>query len=303
MKNQRADSKSRLITPGLLRSWPLPAVHPQLGKEGRGNVLVIGGSAQIPGAVILAAVGALRAGAGRIQIATARSVAPHVGVAVPEACVIALSETRTGELGGSTHATRSALEEPLSNSDAVLLGPGMRGGTPASLALLAQARRARAEASLIVDAGALPGVAHSRGRNSARPLILTPHAGEMATLWGCDREQVLAQPLEIARRAAAHFQAVVALKGARTFVVAPDGRAYCNTAGNVGLGTSGSGDTLSGVIAGLCARGASALQAAVWGVFLHAKAGDLLARRIGALGFLARELLSEIPPLLVKMGR
>ena len=73
--------------------------------------------------------------------------------------------------------------------------------------------------------------------------------------------------------------------------------------GNIGLGTSGSGDTLSGVIAGLCARGATALQAAVWGVYLHAKAGDILARRIGALGFLARELLTEIPQLLVKIAR
>ncbi|HKO48552.1 MAG TPA: NAD(P)H-hydrate dehydratase, partial [Polyangiaceae bacterium] len=89
----------------------------------------------------------------------------------------------------------------------------------------------------------------------------------------------------------------------QTLIVAPDGVAYRNTAGNVGLGTSGSGDALSGVIAGLSARGATALQAAVWGVYLHAKAGELLARRIGALGFLARELLPEIPRLLVKMSR
>ncbi len=96
---------------------------------------------------------------------------------------------------------------------------------------------------------------------------------------------------------------MVALKGAQTFVVAPDGSAYRNTAGNVGLGTCGSGDALSGVIAGLTARGAPPLQAAVWGVYLHAKAGDILARRIGPLGFLARELLTEIPPLLVKHSR
>jgi len=300
VKSPRAGAKPRVITAALLRRWRLPQPHPQLGKDGRGNVLVIGGSAQVPGAVILAAVAALRAGAGRIQIATARSVAPHVAVTVPEACVIALAETRTGELGPGIH---SSLEEPLSTSDAVLLGPGMRVETRASLALLPQACRARAEATLIIDAGALAGVAHYRRSSKNRALILTPHAGEMATLWGCEREEVLAQPLEIARRAAAHFQAVVALKGAQTFVVAPDGSAYCNTAGNAGLGTSGSGDTLSGVIAGLCARGASALQAAVWGVFLHAKAGDLLARRIGALGFLARELSTEIPPLLVKMAR
>jgi len=107
----------------------------------------------------------------------------------------------------------------------------------------------------------------------------------------------------VARAAAAQLGLVITLKGAHTFVVAPDGTAFQNDAGNVGLGTSGSGDVLSGVIAGLCARGASALQAAVWGVYLHAKAGDRLARRIGPLGFLARELLGEIPQLLRKLAR
>ncbi|HYP75396.1 MAG TPA: NAD(P)H-hydrate dehydratase [Polyangiaceae bacterium] len=300
MKRGRTQEKPRLITAALLGRWPLPEVHPKLGKEGRGNVLVIGGSSRIPGAVILAAVGALRAGAGRIQIATARSVAPHVAVTVPEACVIGLTETRTGELGAGNSRV---LHDSLANSDAMLIGPGMRCETRASHALVAQARRVGSKASLIVDAGALSAVERFRSGRVGGELILTPHAGEMATLWGCDREEVLARPLEIARAAAARWNAVVALKGARTFVVAADGTAYCNTAGNVGLGTSGSGDALSGVIAGLCARGASALQAAVWGVFLHAKAGDLLARRIGALGFLARELLTEIPSLLVKIAR
>jgi ADP-dependent NAD(P)H-hydrate dehydratase len=297
---RRARARASLITPALLRRWPLPLAHPTLGKEGRGNVLVIGGSTRIPGAVILAAVAALRAGAGRVQIATARSVAPHVAVTVPEACVIGLAETRGGELGNGTFPD---LEESLSTSDAVLIGPGMRCETRASLSLLPQARRGQAEATLVIDAGALSAVAHYRRSSTTGALILTPHAGEMAALWDCDREEVLARPLEIARQAARHFNAVIALKGAHTFVVAPDGTAYYNTAGNAGLGTSGSGDALSGVIAGLCARGAPALQAAVWGVFLHAKAGDLLARRIGALGFLARELLPEIPALLVKMSR
>jgi ADP-dependent NAD(P)H-hydrate dehydratase len=91
---------------------------------------------------------------------------------------------------------------------------------------------------------------------------------------------------------------VVALKGARTFVVAPDGRTFDNVAGNIGLGTSGSGDTLSGVIAGLCARGADPLQATVWGVHAHAAAGDRLARRIAPVGYLARELLAEVPQVI-----
>jgi len=255
---------------------------------------------QVPGAVILAAVGALRAGAGRLQIATARSVAAQVAVTIPEALVIGLSETRNGELAARSCA---ALDESLAGSDAVLIGPGVRCETRATLALLPALRQPGASSPLIIDAGALSAVEHYRRSKDSGELILTPHAGEMATLWGCDRDEVLARPLEIAREAAARWNAVVALKGAHTFVVAPDGTAYCNTAGNIGLGTSGSGDTLSGVIAGLCARGATAVQAAVWGVFLHAKAGDLLARRIGPLGYLARELLIEIPPLLMKMAR
>jgi NAD(P)H-hydrate repair Nnr-like enzyme with NAD(P)H-hydrate dehydratase domain len=96
--------------------------------------------------------------------------------------------------------------------------------------------------------------------------------------------------------------AVVALKGRETLIAAPaSGNVYCNRAGNVGLATSGSGDTLSGVITGLAARGSTPFQAAVWGVYLHARAGDALARRMGSLGFLARELLAEIPPLMAKL--
>ena len=290
-----------LITAALLRQWPLPQVRPKLGKEGRGDVLVVGGSTQIPGAVMLAALGALRAGAGRLQIATARSVAAQVAVTVPEARVIGLPINRKGELAPGCNRI---LAREIEAADALLLGPGMC-DERAAVDLIRRCPRANDQAALIVDAAALRSFT---GRKPLRPsysgdVIATPHSGEMAELWGCSREQVIARPLQIAREAAARLNVVVALKGAQTFVVAPDGEAYRNTAGNVGLGTSGSGDTLSGVIAGLSARGATALQAAVWGVYLHAKAGDLLARRIGALGFLARELLNEIPQLMVRMAR
>lgn len=289
-----------LVSDALLRRWPLPRVHPKLGKEGRGAVLVVGGSAQIPGAVILAAVGALRAGAGKLQIATARSVAGHVAVTVPEARVIGLPETRTGELARGGHLR---LTHELEVANTVLVGPGMSDQRSAVDLVRHSARRCTS--TLLVDAGALHAFVGRKKLVAGRGIdvIATPHAGEMADLWGCSLEDVQAHPLELAREASAKLGVVLALKGAHTFVVAPDGTTYQNTAGNVGLGTSGSGDTLSGVIAGLSARGASALQAAVWGVYLHAKAGDILARRIGALGFLARELLVEIPPLLVRLGR
>jgi ADP-dependent NAD(P)H-hydrate dehydratase len=287
-----------LITPSLLHRWPLPELDGELGKESRGKVLVVGGSEQIPGGAMLAAIGALRAGAGTLQIATSKGVAPSIAIAVPEARVIGLRHDRAGELakGGERAIWKEAGE-----CDALLVGPGMV-APGAGVALISHWLGSDSQATLIVDAAPLSAFcSDKRPRRKGARVIITPHAGEMASLCGIDRDEVLANPCEIARVVAARLGAVVALKGASTYVVAPNGAAFKNTAGNIGLGTSGSGDTLSGVIAGLCARGADPLQATVWGVYLHARAGDVLARRIGPLGFLARELLSEIPPLLATL--
>jgi hydroxyethylthiazole kinase-like uncharacterized protein yjeF len=279
---------------------PLPEVDGALGKEGRGCVLVVGGSDQIPGATILAATAALRAGAGKLQIATSRRVAPWVAVAVPEARVIGLRPGRRGEL-----APRACdvLGAEVSTCNALLIGPGMMDGRGGAQ-LVRRCAGASDGPPLIVDAAALEAFSGRRRLSPAgRPsMVLTPHAGEMASLWRISKEDVLSDPMATAQAAAARLGAVVALKGAQTFVAAPDGTTFHNTAGNSGLGTSGSGDTLSGIIAGLCARGADPLRATVWGVYLHACAGDVLARRIGPYGFLARELLGEIPRLLARLG-
>jgi hydroxyethylthiazole kinase-like uncharacterized protein yjeF len=129
-------------------------------------------------------------------------------------------------------------------------------------------------------------------------VLLTPHAGEMAKLTGLTKDAVVADPAAVAARAARRWNAVVALKGSVTYVATPAGRLWCHQGGNVGLASSGSGDVLAGIIAGLAARGAALEQAAAWGVALHAHAGDRLAKRIGTLGFLAREIGAEIPGLL-----
>ena len=278
----------------------MPAIDSELGKEGRGAVLVIRGSAEIPGAPILSGLAALRAGAGKLQIATARTVALAAAVSVLEARVVGLPETRKGELAQGCEAR---LVHEIAACSALLVGPGMRSDS-AALGLIQHCFQRKTRPPLIVDAGGLCVFKGAKAlRASPSEVVITPHAGEMANLCGRTREQVLAEPLTIAREVASSLQVVVTLKGAETFIVAPDGTAYSNTAGNVGLGTSGSGDVLSGVIAGLCARGASALQAAAWGVYLHAKAGELLARQRGTLGFLARELLDPIPALLAKLSR
>jgi NAD(P)H-hydrate repair Nnr-like enzyme with NAD(P)H-hydrate dehydratase domain len=127
---------------------------------------------------------------------------------------------------------------------------------------------------------------------------MTPHAGEMAHLTGWTKEEICADPLAAALKAAALWKVVVVLKGAHTVIATPDGRAWRHHADTPGLATSGSGDTLAGILGGLAARGATALEAALWAVVLHAQAGVRLSLRLGPLGFLAREIAAEIPAVL-----
>jgi ADP-dependent NAD(P)H-hydrate dehydratase len=135
-------------------------------------------------------------------------------------------------------------------------------------------------------------------RRFEQRVILTPHAGEMAHLTGGDKQDLQADPQGCACRQAQAWHAVVALKGATSCIAAPDGRCWTHRAQAPGLGTSGSGDVLAGLIAGLAARGCPPEQAAVWGVALHARAGAALVRRNGTLGLLARELAAEVPALM-----
>jgi NAD(P)H-hydrate repair Nnr-like enzyme with NAD(P)H-hydrate dehydratase domain len=134
-----------------------------------------------------------------------------------------------------------------------------------------------------------------------RNVGMTPHAGEMAHLSGEEKENVQSDPGERALIAAKKWGAAVALKGACTWLATPDGRLWRHSRGNPGLATSGSGDVLAGLVAGLLARGAPVEQALAWGVALHARAGERLAARIGPLGFLARELPAEVPSLMATL--
>ncbi|WP_431856046.1 NAD(P)H-hydrate dehydratase [Azospirillum sp.] len=290
------------ITPHLLRTLPLPQPGADGDKEDRGRVLVIGGSTEVPGGALLAGTAALRAGAGKLQIATVRSVAPHLGLAVPEARVFGLPETPAG---GIDPAAAEQLIETAVLCDAVLLGPGMLDREAAAALTVALVKGLGSDPVLVIDAGSLPclGDVKDALRRRAGRTILTPHAGEMASLCGVGREAVEVDQPGTARRVAADFQAVVALKGPCTCIVAPDGRSWIYEDGNVGLATSGSGDTLAGVVAGLAARGVEPARAAIWGVHLHGEAGNRLARSRGPLGFLARELLAEIPALMAELGR
>jgi ADP-dependent NAD(P)H-hydrate dehydratase len=280
-----------------LRRWPLPALAEEGDKEDRGRVLVIGGSDEMPGAVMLAAMGVLRAGAGKVTIATHAAVAPLVAAAIPEARVIGLPG-RAGH--GFTHSSVRELRTLVQRFDVVLVGPGMQ-DEESTASLTTRLLTEPGDARWILDAYAMTACAAGGATTNPRVLV-TPHAGEMAHLTHANKDDVLAAPLEYARRAAKEWNAVVVLKGAVTFIASPERQAWRHEGGNVGLGISGSGDTLAGIIAGLAARGASLERAAVWGVALHARAGERLAKRIGTVGYLAREIVGEIPALLEELG-
>ncbi|RYZ71452.1 MAG: NAD(P)H-hydrate dehydratase [Lysobacteraceae bacterium] len=278
------------ITDGLLRRWPLPSLAGVAGKEDRGRVIVVGGSRQVPGGALLAGVAALRAGAGKLHIATAATAQTAMAIAVPEAKVSAVAE----DAGGNLARMERGLVSDLAAADAILVGPGLE-GCAASARLVAQVDAAR-RCPLVLDAGALDGFLALAPDPSRR--IITPHFGEMARLVGLPIEKVESGAARLARDLARESGSIVVLKSPRTFIAEPGGKCWVHEDGTVGLGTSGSGDVLAGLITGLLARGASAAQAAVWGVRLHGKAGERLATRQGPVGFLAREIAPEVPRLL-----
>lgn len=281
------------ITPAVLRAEKLPEHEGAGSKDARGAIFVVAGSVEVPGAALLAAVGALRAGAGKLKIATCRSVATALAIAVPEAMVLGLEET---EAGGIAPAAAERIIKAGARADAIVVGPGMMDPAACS-ALVAAVLDGVHETALVLDAGALAGLQDRPAalhRHAGR-VILTPHTGEMARLLGIPREEVEQDKLRHARDVAARFQCVVVMKGADTEVVSPQGEVWQFCGGTIGLATSGSGDTLAGVIGGLLARGAPPTRAAIWGVYLHGEAGARLVRRHRGIGFLARELLAEIP--------
>jgi hydroxyethylthiazole kinase-like uncharacterized protein yjeF len=296
----RAKKRGIAVTPALLRRWPLPAPSEEADKEARGAALIIGGTTETPGALLLAGVAALRAGAGKLQLAAPGTTAIALGVAIPEARVFSLPETSAGHL--DRHAGQRAAEYS-AGADAVLVGPGLLAEDPTQKMMEVLLPRISRNA-LVLDALALSALRGGRYRFSAdAPVLLTPNAMEIARLTGETRDAVEADPAGIAAGVSRALDVVVALRGATTWIATPDGESFEYTTGKVGLATSGSGDVLAGIAVGLLARGATAEQAGAWAAYLHGEAGNRLARSVGRIGFLARELLADVPLLMNQLAR
>lgn len=281
-----------LVTRQTLQAWPLP-VPTESTKHSRGLALVVGGSRETPGAVLLAAEAALRAGCGKVRIATVASTAPAIAVALPEARVYGLTETAGGHLSSREGARIAELAR---EADATLLGSGLVEPDEAS-ALVAAVRAGLEDDVVVLDALA---TAWLDDRPQLTPsTVVTANPSELAhVLAGHGDADVDRDPAAGLRAVVEDLGGTVLLGGETKLVAAPDSRTYAVTAGGTGLATAGSGDVQAGLLTGLLARGATPLQAAVWAAWLHATTGERLAARVGTTGFLARELSGEVPGLL-----
>lgn len=243
--------KSRSLTLQFLRTWPLPQPSAGDDKNSRGTVSILAGDPMMPGTAILPALAAFHAGAGKVQLATPREIVHHVALAVLESSVVPFPDSHRGE-------RFQALTKRLSRATAILVGPGMLGSHELS-SLIARFLPFGEKATWIFDAGAMECLTHEPkvAKRLAGRLIITPHQAEMARLLNCEEREVTADPARVAEEFAAEHGIITVLKGNQTFIADPEGAVYRNDAGGSGLATSGSGDVLAGIIAGLAARGAS----------------------------------------------
>ena len=286
-----------VITPAVLRSWPLPA--PDGGKESRGHLLVVAGTTTTPGAAILTAEAALRVGAGKLTVAAPTTTATALAVAVPEAMVVPL------ECGSNGHPLADAADVVVRlsfDADALVVGPGYDDPVP-TVAFL-ERLVPRLDVALVVDATAsaflgshLHWLRHLEGRT-----VLTVNPGELAKTAHRSEGAVEDDPSAVAKELAAATGVVVLVGGGDKHVLSPDGRHWVFEGGGPGLGISGSGDVQAGVVAGLLARGASPAQSATWAAYIHGRTGERLAAEIGPLGTLAREQLDQVPRVLAEIG-
>lgn len=292
MAAKRSRGVKRGAAPQRVKEVPALPPRPRDAHKGSlGHVLVLAGSWRYPGAAVLAARAALRAGCGLVTLGCPENARPAIASQLLCEMSVPLPDSAPGVL------SRDGVSEALDLAErcqSVALGPGLSTEAPAlafgrDIALLAPV-------ATVIDADGLNAFADHPEvvAESEAPRVLTPHVGEAARLLGMRTAQVLADregsAVELARRT----QAVVVLKGAGSLVT--DGaRLYRNSTGNPGMATAGSGDVLTGTIASLLAQGMPAFEGAVLGVYLHGLAGDLAAAELGEHGMIASDILDRLP--------
>ncbi len=284
---------TELITAESVRAL-LPSRPLNANKGTFGRLLVVAGSINYIGAAYLACEGALRVGTGLVTLATPKSLQPILASKLTEATYIPLPEAEPGII--SLEAV-PAIRERLTDYDGVLLGCGL-GQNPATVEFARELLFAGSLSKpLVIDADGLNILAQIPHwwQKLESEVVLTPHPGEMSRLIGSPVAEIQKDRLEAALKAAVGWKQTVVLKGAYTVVASPKGQARISGVANPGLASAGTGDVLSGVIAGLMSQGLSSFDAATCGVYLHAMAGELVKAHLGDTGMIASDLLPRLP--------
>ena len=252
-----------------------------------GRLLALCGSRQMPGAALMSCGSALRTGVGLVELAATQSVTDAAAIRHPE-CIL---RSLPGEDGGLCTADLPLLMPHLQRASALLCGCGL-GTAPAQAAFL-RTLLPSLQVPTVLDADALNLLAATPDllRQTAAPLVLTPHAVEFHRLTGLSVNEILADPVETASAFAVRNNVVVVLKGSTTTVANPNGGVWQLEAPNSGMAKGGSGDVLAGLIAGFLAQGCTPYHAAVLGVYLHALAGDIAARELGIRAMLPTDVI------------
>ncbi len=269
----------------------LPKRRPESHKGDYGRVLIIAGSPGMTGAACLAAMGALRGGAGLVTVACPCGVQPVVASKLTEALTLSLGECVEGSVSSAAVAE---LEKPVACADVVAAGPGI-GTAPDTIEFVRRLLPAAAR-PLVLDADALSALAGNAALLAERAhlTVITPHPGELGRMFGSPTDDIQADRISWAARAAKETKAVCVLKGHGT-VVSDGEQSYVNKTGNPGMATGGSGDVLTGLIAALLAQGLNGFGASCLGVHIHGLAGDLAARKLGQVSLIAGDIVEYLP--------
>ena len=282
-----------LVSHGVLAE--MPRRTPESTKFSSGNVFVIGGSSGLTGAPTMAALAAMRAGAGYVTVGAPASLEPTFSVRLLEAMMVGLPEER----GALTEEALEPALKAIRRADAVVLGPGL--GRSEGAQAFARAMFERVDVPLVVDAdglNALAAVFRDDLPQRPWPTVLTPHAGELGRLLDVESAEVGRTRLEHARDAAGRSGAIVVLKGDDTLVVAPAGRVAISRGGAPGLATAGTGDVLAGVLGAMLAKGLGPVHAACAAVYAHVHAGRLAAEPHGPDAVMASDVVARLPAAL-----
>jgi ADP-dependent NAD(P)H-hydrate dehydratase / NAD(P)H-hydrate epimerase len=284
----------RWLEPREFSEFALPR-KPDGNKGNYGHALVVAGSVGKSGAAVMASWSALRVGAGLVTAAVPESILPIVAIPNPEVMTEPLPATDTGTI------SLRALEYERFNGivkgkSVVGIGPGLTTQTE-TVQFVRTVVGKYLDLPIVLDADGLNAFAgRALELKAARKMLaVTPHPGEMARLVGSDSKQIQSRRLEVARKAAADWNAFVILKGHQTVIAAPDGDVWINSTGNPGMATGGTGDVLTGILAGLIAQYGAGASALCFGVYLHGLAADIAYSDWGEAPLMATDLIRSIP--------